>query len=148
MSGGLTKVSSSGLSVKSAARIADVPSLRRAPARLGFAVRTAASFAPSRASRAANRSSATNGRDVVRGATLAGSGVEGLDRGVAGAERLHALHRRQFDGTVTPVFVGSSTLPMFATTASRVPSWPVVPPSQFHSMNFTSDECSIVTCDT
>ena len=33
---------------------------------------------------------------------------------------------------------------MLATVASRPASCPVLPPSQFHSMNFTMLECSIV----
>ena len=42
---------------------------------------------------------------------------------------------------------GSRRLPRLATTASRAPSCPRRA-SQFHSMNFTIDECSIVTCET
>ena len=50
----------------------------------------------------------------------------------------------QFAGTAVPVFGGSSRSPMLLTTASRARAGPSAPPSQFHSMNLTIDECSIV----
>jgi hypothetical protein len=38
--------------------------------------------------------------------------------------------------------------PCWSTTASRPPSCPVAPPRKFHSMSFTTEECSMTTCET
>ena len=51
----------------------------------------------------------------------------------------------QFSGT--PSF-GSSRLPMLCDRGVAPAELARLPPSQFHSMNFTIDECSIVTCET
>ena len=53
-----------------------------------------------------------------------------------------------FRGTRVVKGHGTIIFPMFATCASRLPSWPVVWPRKYHSRNFTIDECSITTCET
>ena len=50
-------------------------------------------------------------------------------------------------GTVVPVATGIEQAPDVVDHGVPLPSWPVFPPSQFHSMNFTIDECSIVMGD-